>query len=467
MADLINFRTSLQNAGLNLASANAVIAQGFNDLLSFSKIEEDGIPYLVKYVHKANQAHGDEADQAIIIGYAASIRLEALRLAVIWRLRLGDPPNDVATTQHIDKMVDIGRELKKQKKESDGQEPERPPLLKDFAKWRAWWEKWDSYMSQIRGAADIPIRYVYREKEDQPGQGDEEANAASYPSQEAYFERMILLDGDYYLRDNRRVYDTLKNLVIDGPGWAFIRQYETSQNGRAAVLALKRQAEGDSAIATRKARAYTDIAKARYVGPRKDYSFDKYVHTHQNAHNELADLGEPVAEMKKVRDFLDGITDPRLAAGLDYVMGEARLSDDFEECQQYLRGLIARKHEHSRAQRNISEAGSGQRSTKGGRKGSGGDRGKKTLHAGRYSPAEWRKLTWEEKKQVMKMREDGGKAGNGGNKKRSVSEVQREDTAGETTDADEGSVESAEPAKNAGQQFGSKAHGRGKKVKFA
>ncbi len=51
------------------------------------------------------------------------------------------------------------------------------------------------------------------------------------------------------------------------------------------------------------------IAKANSLGPRINYDFNMYVSMHQQAHQELERLGEPVPGNKKVRDFLSGILD--------------------------------------------------------------------------------------------------------------------------------------------------------------
>ena len=63
----------------------------------------------------------------------------------------------------------------------------------------------------------------------------------------------------------------------------------------------------------RKAAAYASIINAAFQGNRRGYTFANYVTIHQEAHNELLDLDEPVAESKKVTDFLAGIQDPGLA----------------------------------------------------------------------------------------------------------------------------------------------------------
>jgi hypothetical protein len=67
------------------------------------------------------------------------------------------------------------------------------------------------------------------------------------------------------------------------------------------------------AIATREATACVVIATTIFTGKGK-FSFDQYhVGRHQHAHYELLwFLEEPVAETKKVTDFLAGICDPKL-----------------------------------------------------------------------------------------------------------------------------------------------------------
>jgi hypothetical protein len=72
---------------------------------------------------------------------------------------------------------------------------------------------------------------------------------------------------------------------------------------------------------------------------------------HQEAHNTLADLDEPVPETKKVTDFLAGITDVRLSNAKDLILGDTQKLQNFELCQQYLKTLVynkttQEKHEH-------------------------------------------------------------------------------------------------------------------------
>jgi hypothetical protein len=40
--------------------------------------------------------------------------------------------------------------------------------------------------------------------------------------------------GAHYDLDNRNLYNELKPLVVDGPGWAFIRRFNKMKDGRAS-----------------------------------------------------------------------------------------------------------------------------------------------------------------------------------------------------------------------------------------
>jgi hypothetical protein len=62
-----------------------------------------------------------------------------------------------------------------------------------------------------------------------------------------------------------------------------------------------------------KQECYDSISKAIYKGNTRTFNFTTYVSIHQQAHQDLIHLYEPVPENKKVRDFLHAITDPQCA----------------------------------------------------------------------------------------------------------------------------------------------------------
>lgn len=122
----------------------------------------------------------------------------------------------------------------------------------------------------------------------------------------------LLLEGDDYDADSKRVYNELKPLMIDGLGWAKILPFDKLSDGRTALSAVKRHAEGKSLKNIRMVVAYIIIDTCKYEDPIRNFSLWDYIQKHSPAHAELADLREQIFESKKVDDFLKDFTDPRL-----------------------------------------------------------------------------------------------------------------------------------------------------------
>jgi hypothetical protein len=266
-------------------------------------------------------------------------------------------------------------------------------------------------------------------------------------------ERLIAttaLSGPHFELDNQTLYDELKPLVVDGPGWSFVKKYDKKKEGRKAVLALRTQAEGTSAKITRKAAAYASIASSSYSGPRKGFTFASYVNLHQAAHNELLDLDEPVSETKKVTDFLKGIRDPNLTTGKSIVLGDPVKLEDFEKCQQYLSTMVTTLGNQLKSERHVAAVNTG-----------GGDGGSLVdkIQGGSYTDEQFRSLSSEEKKRVLKLREAGKK------KKRDKRKAQKKRRAAKLKSErdEEDDAQTGDTEANAGAQFGS--NGNRKKSK--
>ena len=168
--------------------------------------------------------------------------------------------------------------------------------------------------------------------------------------------------------------------------------------------------------------SYAAIADAKFTG-HGHFSYQQYVHRHQKAHNTLAELDEPVAETKKVTNFLKSISDPSLAAGKTVVNGDAAKLSDFEACQQYFGTLIAASRTDKTNDENRKIAGVGTTKTSGKKNGCNKQNKKKTRH---YSLDEWRKLSDEEKAEILRARKEQKDA----NGKRKAGAVRTEDENG-------------------------------------
>ncbi len=156
--------------------------------------------------------------------------------------------------------------------------------------------------------------------------------------------------------------------------------------------ALRRQCEGKTSINTRKNKVYLSILGSSYKGHRKAFTFARYMAIHQAAHNKLEDCNEPIPETKEVSDFIAGISDAGLEAGITCALSDDRYSDNFEATQQFLGTLVANQAVHRQGKRGGNEDRKVASSSSGGAKGGGKvKKNKKKIEAHFYSNAEWSK----------------------------------------------------------------------------
>jgi hypothetical protein len=317
----------------------------------------------------------------------------------------------------------------------------------DMSKWTKFWELFKTYLGRVKGAANLPLTYLIREQ----GDVTQEVRDVEYATTEDRLIATTVHSGTHYAIDNKTLYNELKPLVIDGPGWSFIKKYDKAKDGRKAVLALKSQAEGQAAKLNRKTKAYAALDQSVYRGPRRGFTFDSYVALHQEAHNELLDLDEPVSESKKVTSFLRGIQDPKLDAGKVAIYGDAAKLDDFQATQQYLKTIMQTMTEQAKLERSVASA-----SRSGGGNNEGGNKSGKSLvdkiKGGTYSKEQFASLSKEEKDRVAKYREEAKKKKNAKAreraKKRQLAQAKSDRETGSDNEAEEVSA-------NAGAQFGS------------
>ena len=347
------------------------------------------------------------------------------------------------------------------KKATEDTDITKPGKLADLVKWIRFWELFTTYLGRVKGAALTPLTYLIREHETVTP----EMLDADYASTQERLIATTALSGAHFELDNRTLYDEFKPLVVDGPGWSFIKRFDKAKDGRGAVLALKSQAEGTSAKLTRKQTAYASIASSAYLGPRKGFTFANYVTLHQTAHNELLDLDEPVSESKKVTDFLKGIRDAGLNTGKSIVLGDPAKLGNFEECQQYLSTIVQNIAAQSKSERHVSSV-----STDGGAK--GGSSLVDKVKGGTYTDEQYRALSEHDKKRIQKFREEAKKK----KKDKRKSRNDKRKLAKARSDRDDGSVEedagtanestsSTANSSSAGAQFGSNGAKSNKKAK--
>ncbi|KAI2512990.1 hypothetical protein MHU86_1536 [Fragilaria crotonensis] len=144
----------------------------------------------------------------------------------------------------------------------------------------------------------------------------------------------------------------------------------------------------------------------------KEVLLDQYVGRHQQAHNELLFLEEPVAETKKVTDFLAGIRDPKLETAIQTCMGDEQKLTNFEVCQQYFKTIVENTKTRTKSPsdiREIAKVGIVKDKKKAKqKKGKSSDDDKSpsgiAIHSGQYSAKDYNKLKPFEKAKVKQLR---------------------------------------------------------------
>ena len=398
MAAVNAFNQALTRIGFNVDTTEAIIDEGFDTLETLATVDEKDIDAMIKNVRDTRRELGADAEGAVTFPFLAIKRLKAMRFWATELVRTGRPLNaglfhgaEITTAVNRYSTDAMRSEIEKD------EDPDKPGELSDLTKWEVFWERWCTYASRLRGAAKCPLTYIFRDR----AIPDPADFVGDYDSHDDFLVAVTVLGGAWYDLDNRRIYDEFKILVLKGPGWTFIKAFDKYKDGRNAILTLKRQCEGTSAVQTRKASAYAKIASAKYSGQKRNFTFDQYVEIHQAAYNTLADLDEAVPETKKVTDFLAGIGDPRLANAKDLILGDPTKLQNFEACQQYLKTLVYNKATQDKHERNVS----GLTNTNGTkRKGKRGGPAKGDISTRSYSKEEWAKLTDEQRNKIRTLR---------------------------------------------------------------
>ncbi len=400
----------------------------------------------------------------VTMPFIAVKNLKGFRFWADERKRTGFEANPESfTADKVPEFTAKCQEYQEQKEAAKDEDASKPDSLKKLVNWALWNESFQNYLRQILSAAKIPLVYLTRDERETP---ENVLDPADFGSPMEYLIEATVLEGRHYELDNPRFYRELKTFVVNGEGWSYIKKFERSQDGRKAYLALKTQCEGTASKITRKNKAYASIANASYSGSRRQYKFQDFINVHQTAHNEILDCDptEAVPESKKVADFLKGITDPKLESAVSVVLGDPKLLNNFQACQQYLSTTVENRATLERSkERNISGVKSGEKTDKTAKAGKL-PKGFK-LENKYYPPKIFRLLSQEQKDQLKEWGDKKGKRSVAALKKQIKDELKNEMkklAKGNNDDDDDDHESSADEA--AGKEFGRGAHKKKQKV---
>jgi hypothetical protein len=172
-----------------------------------------------------------------------------------------------------------------------------------------------------------------------------------------------------------------------------VKQYNGTQDGRTAFLALQTRGEGDAAEDARRARAEQIIQKAQFTGKSKRFTISNYINLLQGAFTELASIGTgeyALTEKQKVSIFMRGLVAEEYAATKHSIYQNPATREDFQQCYAFVQTMEQFKMSYSDTtsyDQNITETGTH----------------KKTDGSYR-SPQEWAALSKEEKAKILSAR---------------------------------------------------------------
>ena len=421
MAEHRSFTTCLTRLGFDAPTRELLDGQGIHTIHDLTDLPFPEIDKMIQNLSRWKPRAADvEEDEDPVptptFPYLAVRKFKALRSWADYCIFRGGDPNPAhfdehAVTRFLNRLTEL-EEIERAKK--DGDELKDPPKLASMTAWPTWVELFTTYLAQHRSVvAGMPLVYVIRDNDDVI---PDDLARNDWDSVDDDLVATSSLEGETFSRDSKRVFDILKPFVMEGPGWPFVQPFNRKRDGRAAFKALKSQAEGRSAIATRKAKAYALVTTAIFTGKGK-FSFDQYVGRHQQAHNELLFLEEPVAETKKVTDFLAGIRDPKLETAIQTCMGDEQKLTNFELCQQYFKTIVENTKTRTKSPsdiREIAKVGIVKDKKKAKQKKSKSNDDDKlpsgiVIHSGQYSAKDYNKLKPFEKAKVKQLREEAKK----------------------------------------------------------
>ena len=483
------FETLLQRIGINEGTVEAITqSQGISTMrILVTVISEDQVKRMSKMLSYGPPAHlpvrplpvpplavdGDLVDHAALVAaYDLAITdyreqvttlqvhvsaVSAIKLHAVWywgvlRNRCGRTLSAsaiVLTNAEVTKTIARIRFESSAQESVEGGDPRKPHVLKKIEKFNEWFDAFNAYMYSIRGAARIPLPYVYRTVKDVT----DEMRGETYDTTDQEFMALFDLSGDYFDVDNVRVFNELMQYVLNGPGESIVKPYRRRRNGRGAMIALQEYANGSDAIELRASVAYNTLSSTFYRRQSRNFTLDDFFARLRDAYSTLdhEDVNQPVQELRKWTETMDKILDPALQPCKLAIKTSTNRDTDktFENLASKIKELAHEVYKSKPQDRNISglsqgnDDGASPKAIK-----------DSEIHGGNWTNPDWKRLSEEQKKKVQEIRKKNKKRKCGalksGKEKRITKDKQV--TFDDKADEDEGK------SNEAGKQFGRTAH---------
>ena len=405
----------------------SIRAAGLEQFEDFRYLTEKDIRDMAEEFGKRTMANG-----RIVFGLGRTKKLIGAMHWVQDCYRSNDPPESVAfNEQALYEALSLSQVRKADiDLVATNAKAVEPGKFKDERKWPEWEKAFANYLAVIPGVTGIPLSYVIREH-DVPENGREYSSLT---------DRMIArasLQGQFFVADAKRVHNLLLGFLQGENTENWIRSVARYQDGRREMEALRRHYAGEG-NSTRRIADAKQIQQSLHYKSERALSFSKFLDSLQRMFTIFEDEGEPLTERAKVDELLTRVQNSALAAavaqlryqlnttGVTFTVAANHLNSEVSQTPDYRisRRVSATSTNSTNGRSGGRGGGRGGRGNGRGNYGRGrggksgrGDRVEKTTY---YSPAEWEKLSFEERDRIRKERD---KKGEPGGMKRSISEM--------------------------------------------
>ena len=448
---------------------DALNAQGLISIGDFEGLTEDDIAEICSNARKpggtivnpdydpVNPVAGvppNITNPGVLVGHVIEKRLKMLRYYVHHLKKISRKFDPNAAHASLENLQDLYRfKTSEEEYDNDIDLPERLTTVENI---RTVLEDLDDYLERKRGCTGIPLAAYTRTMQTIPPVNMDPGFATPSIIQELI--RRAPHSGPTALTDNEAVWDAVRHVTHDGPGWGWVQSFSKSRNGRQAYLALKTHYFGDAYQTRLRAKADQALETNYYDGTKRNFTYERYIETLQRAFADLESTGEFVSHERKVRVLMTGVHDPRLESAKNTILATPDLRATFETAANYMAEVLDNKVSYSATTRKarisaVQTNKNGQNGNGSNKKGKNGDN--KTFNPNKYYPfRQWMKLTKEQQQMVREVRD----SQNSSTKKRATSAIKsgksnkkRKNENGSTTStAEDSSSSDGDESKEAG-----------------
>lgn len=416
--DYMTATLDITNADMRAAIRN----QGLGTFDDFVGMEEQDITSIAANIRKPGGTiprptraapNATIPNPGLGLGHISARRLELVRYYVNHCARIQRLPV-VPADMTMQRLNSVHLHFQNEKEQPEATPPEKIIKVEDV---RTNIEALDSYLHNAFGETFLPLAYLVRDEvalpDVDPGFG--------LPS---FHEEMVQRgdhEGTAFQRDNVALWNVISQMTHGGFAWSWVSMYARTRNGREAYIALKTHYLGDSYQARIRAASDAVLQKTYFDGARS-FTFESYITALQKALTDLEATGEAVAEERKVRVLLRGITSANLQSAVNAVNANRHLKSNYDATVNFLAEANDTLKAMASAKRNVS-AVSGTASKKSDKKNGDKKNKKQKLTTGYMKHNDWWKLTEEQRNEIRNKRRNNPNSNNNSNSNQRVQTV--------------------------------------------